>query len=356
LEPKAVEWVRLKWEEHANRALERAGHDARIDRRTLEAQGIDREPTIHIGPRAQHIEEFVQRPESQVRTTATGREIDYPLIDAGRTRKERHAEIVDLNLERALRSRDFATRVWAQFERDQRAIERPIEATRIAAARRRTLEERRVKAQAKKRTDDIRRRREAERRMVTQWLRQRHAPDSAALKQRQSEERERQGTAHRALLGRTLAFLDFTGRTRKRREEERQALIARHREERATLAQRLREARAAQENAVQARYTPELRDALQRRKQRLQALADRHKAQMIEEDRHLQQLVAQREQAARELQAQIETYKRAQKSKAGSDFEKSRAVGDDPRDGTTYADKLRARRPKPKGRDHTRKR
>ena len=73
--------MRLKWEEHANRALERAGHDVRIDRRTLEAQGIDRESTIHIGPRAQHIEDFLQRPESQVRTTATGREIDYPLID-----------------------------------------------------------------------------------------------------------------------------------------------------------------------------------------------------------------------------------------------------------------------------------
>jgi hypothetical protein len=40
LEPKAVEYVRDLWETHANRALEQAGHDARIDRRTLEAQDI----------------------------------------------------------------------------------------------------------------------------------------------------------------------------------------------------------------------------------------------------------------------------------------------------------------------------
>jgi hypothetical protein len=90
-------------------------------------------------------------------------------------------------------------------------------------SRRRALEERRVKAEAKNRVDNIRKRRETERRMVTQWFRQRHAPDSTTLKQRQS-------VVHRALLGRTLAFLDFTGRTRKRREEERQALIAQHKE------------------------------------------------------------------------------------------------------------------------------
>jgi hypothetical protein len=32
-----------------NRHLERHGHDARVDHRTLEAQGIDREPTVHVG-------------------------------------------------------------------------------------------------------------------------------------------------------------------------------------------------------------------------------------------------------------------------------------------------------------------
>jgi hypothetical protein len=40
---------REKWADLANRHLERHGHDARIDHRSLEAQGIDREPTVHVG-------------------------------------------------------------------------------------------------------------------------------------------------------------------------------------------------------------------------------------------------------------------------------------------------------------------
>lgn len=48
----AREWVsqqRKSWEVAANNALEREGYSARIDCRTLEAQGINREPSRHIG-------------------------------------------------------------------------------------------------------------------------------------------------------------------------------------------------------------------------------------------------------------------------------------------------------------------
>lgn len=47
------EWLlqrRKLWAERANLSLQRAGHEARIDHRTLEAQGIMREPTTHLGP------------------------------------------------------------------------------------------------------------------------------------------------------------------------------------------------------------------------------------------------------------------------------------------------------------------
>lgn len=47
------EWLlhcREFWAERANHALRLAGHEARIDHRTLEAQGIDRLPTTHLGP------------------------------------------------------------------------------------------------------------------------------------------------------------------------------------------------------------------------------------------------------------------------------------------------------------------
>ncbi len=44
------------WEQHANAALERAGIGGRIDHRTLDAQGIERVPQIHIGPRVAQME------------------------------------------------------------------------------------------------------------------------------------------------------------------------------------------------------------------------------------------------------------------------------------------------------------
>jgi ATP-dependent exoDNAse (exonuclease V) alpha subunit len=43
-----VAW-REQWAKLANRHLERHGHEARIDHRSLEARGVDREPTIHLG-------------------------------------------------------------------------------------------------------------------------------------------------------------------------------------------------------------------------------------------------------------------------------------------------------------------
>lgn len=54
----STERFREKWEEHANRALERAGREERIDHRSLKDQGIvDREPTRHEGPNVRAMEE-----------------------------------------------------------------------------------------------------------------------------------------------------------------------------------------------------------------------------------------------------------------------------------------------------------
>lgn len=51
-----LEQWREQWAEHQNRALEQAGHDIRVDHRTLEAQGIDREPEPKLGPVATKME------------------------------------------------------------------------------------------------------------------------------------------------------------------------------------------------------------------------------------------------------------------------------------------------------------
>jgi hypothetical protein len=48
----AVQHWRERFAELQNSALERHGHVERVDHRTLEAQGIEREPTVHLGPHA----------------------------------------------------------------------------------------------------------------------------------------------------------------------------------------------------------------------------------------------------------------------------------------------------------------
>lgn len=51
--PNVVEVERERWEQRANQALEMAGQEARIDRRSLAEQGIeDRAPGAHLGPTA----------------------------------------------------------------------------------------------------------------------------------------------------------------------------------------------------------------------------------------------------------------------------------------------------------------
>ena len=54
--PAEIEAMRAAWEELANAALAAANIDARIDHRSLAAQGIDRAPSVHLGPAATHYE------------------------------------------------------------------------------------------------------------------------------------------------------------------------------------------------------------------------------------------------------------------------------------------------------------
>jgi hypothetical protein len=89
----STERLRMAWEAHANKALEQAGHEARIDRRTLAAQGIDQEPQIHLGQAVRALDERGERPRSAAREikriTKDGSKaviIDYRKIDGGNTR------------------------------------------------------------------------------------------------------------------------------------------------------------------------------------------------------------------------------------------------------------------------------
>ena len=81
-----------------NHALERAGHEARVDHRSLKEQGIDREPQIHIGPGSQKAAEkghqFASRDHQRGERT-----IPYSLLDNG-TRAEHNAHIQEHNAAR----------------------------------------------------------------------------------------------------------------------------------------------------------------------------------------------------------------------------------------------------------------
>lgn len=55
-EPDTLLQWREAWARHQNRELERHGHHARVDHRSYEDRGIDREPTQHMGPTAADME------------------------------------------------------------------------------------------------------------------------------------------------------------------------------------------------------------------------------------------------------------------------------------------------------------
>jgi uncharacterized protein (UPF0335 family) len=142
--PQEIEIIREVWETLANDALERAGFpDAKIDRRSLEDQGIDRIPQTHEGKASKNAEALqsllakdfkkayrdddvdksddeeegsgekssssssssgggsAHNLQSKVRQDDKGRKIDYPAIDKKQTRTTFNDEIKALNEKRA---------------------------------------------------------------------------------------------------------------------------------------------------------------------------------------------------------------------------------------------------------------
>lgn len=107
-----VKAVREFWSGIANRALEQAGHEARIDHRSLEAQGIDRAPTTHLGPVASEMER---------RGRASDRGDTNRAIQGHNAERARlGAELIDLQAERQKRARGF------DIPKEPTAADRPV--------------------------------------------------------------------------------------------------------------------------------------------------------------------------------------------------------------------------------------
>jgi hypothetical protein len=103
-----LETLRESWERIGNRHLERHGHAPTLDRRSLLEQGIEREPTVHLGKAATAIERGGQASElGELNREITAR------------------NVIDLAAERAMR----AARDAAQMPEQAASIEAPGAAT-----------------------------------------------------------------------------------------------------------------------------------------------------------------------------------------------------------------------------------
>ena len=274
--PKAVNWIRERWEVICNEALEKAGHEVRIDRRTLEAQGIDRQPTIHEGPRAQHIHDNVERPQSKQRINGCGRVIDYPFIDQGRTRREFNAHILDINLAKAAQGRDPVTVLWAQYEREQHKLDQALE-NRLAEEKHKRTEELRLtslsyqtkiktlRAERNLKTRAALRKLKDKHDQQRQVIRARHHKDKLALKDKQSR-----------LHIQIFAWLDFTGITRKKMEAARKRLSKKHRQERRAFQEQVEERRRLVEEGIKATYKAKIDRCQAQRLEHLSQLKNHH--------------------------------------------------------------------------------
>jgi Ti-type conjugative transfer relaxase TraA len=108
-----LEIIRKEWADIQNAALAKAGSAARVDHRSLEAQGIDQEPTLHMGVAATAMERkggSTERGDINREITARNAERDELKKQAA----EVAAQIIDLDAERAKRADQKAIRSEAQ--------------------------------------------------------------------------------------------------------------------------------------------------------------------------------------------------------------------------------------------------
>lgn len=95
---------RKAWADQANKALEKAGSQERIDHRSLQDQGIDRLPQIHVGPHA------------------LGMEKKKKNINFKSDRGEQNRKIIDFNEARKRHSKQVA-----EFKRDAQQFKKDLE-------------------------------------------------------------------------------------------------------------------------------------------------------------------------------------------------------------------------------------
>lgn len=118
-----VEKMRALWAEMVNRALERAGSQERVSPKTLKEQGIEREPTRHLGPAATAMQ---------------------------RRRAARVEKGIDAAKERLLQEKAARAADKAEAEKKAQQVEKAI-----AAAKDRMQQEKAARAEAEKKREEV---------------------------------------------------------------------------------------------------------------------------------------------------------------------------------------------------------
>ena len=154
--------LREAWAATANRALERAGLETRMDPRSLEAQGIDRMPEPKLGPeRTALLRRGIETPESaQVIDLRVYRE---RLGQVERAVEHAQGHVIDLaqaRAEREAREREQAARQAQELAREHELAARQAqEQARAREAQEREAQER---AQAERQAQELTREREVQ--------------------------------------------------------------------------------------------------------------------------------------------------------------------------------------------------
>ena len=175
------EW-REQWEKYANHALEKAGHYARIDHRTLKEQGIETVPQIHLGPNVVQMER---------RGIRTGRKALWRDID------KCNAEIIDLQAARETIEKQIKEE-QEELERQARARAEREKAVQVARERaerekaEREREQEKTAQEARERAEREKAEREREQEKTAQEARER------AEREKVEREREQEKTAQEA--------------------------------------------------------------------------------------------------------------------------------------------------------------
>lgn len=118
--PELVTQWRERFAEITNQRLREQGIDALVDHRTLEAQGIDREPTRHLGPHAVGFERRTGEPSRRRLDLQKEKEVQERLeVEASLGKEKKTLLDLETSLSRLIAERARREEIYAKRERER---------------------------------------------------------------------------------------------------------------------------------------------------------------------------------------------------------------------------------------------